>query len=90
MKAIARQIDSRGRLTLGTEFANRTVLVNEVSPGVVQVTAAEVVPSREAWLFKNPKALEAVLAGIEQVKARRVSKGPDLAKGARLAERIEE
>ena len=87
---MTRLIDERGRLTLGPSFAGQQVIVRETARGVLQVVKAEVVPSREAWLFKNPAALSAVLEGMEQVEAGRVSSGPDLNRGDQLAAKIEE
>ena len=69
-------LDARGRLTLGPKFANRLVLVRELDDGTVQVIPAEAIPAREAWLFKNPKALASVLRGLADVKAGRFGKNP--------------
>ncbi|MCP4656206.1 MAG: hypothetical protein GY856_12405 [bacterium] len=65
----AMTVDSRGRLTLGPKFANRTVLVREVDDTEVVVTLAAVIPEREAWLFANPQARQLVSTGIEQAAA---------------------
>ena len=82
--------DSKGRVTLGGKFANRTVLVEEVDETEVRVTLARVIPEREAWLWKNKKALAMVLAGIEGARKRRFASSPDLAAAARLAARIKD
>ena len=42
--------DSKGRLTLGERFANRTVIVEEIDETEVRITLARVVPERELWL----------------------------------------
>jgi hypothetical protein len=49
--AHARNVDSKGRLTLGEAFANRTVLVEERGEGEVLIRLARVIPEREAWLY---------------------------------------
>jgi hypothetical protein len=71
-------IDGRGRLTLGPAFANRMVLVEELEGGIVQLIPAEAVPAREAWLFKNRKALAAVLVGLEQARKGEFAPPPEL------------
>ena len=42
-------IDGKGRLTLGREFAGRTVQVEKDDGGIV-IKFYRVVPEREAWL----------------------------------------
>jgi predicted transcriptional regulator len=74
-------VDARGRLTLGPRYANRLVIVREHEDGTVEVIPAEAVPAREVWLHKNPKALKAVRAGIEEAAAGRFAKAPDLKAG---------
>jgi len=71
-------VDARGRLTLGPRYANRLVIIREHEDGAVEIIPAEAVPAREAWLYKNPKALEAVRAGVEEARASRFAEAPDL------------
>jgi len=75
----ARSVDGKGRVTLGKEFANRHVIVSKLGEGVLQVVLAEVVPAREAWLYKNPEALASVLRGLQE---RGFAEAPDLAADA--------
>ena len=82
--------DSKGRITLGDRFANRTVIIEEVDDTEVRVTLARIIPEREAWLYENRDAKEAVSRGIAQAKQGRFAKGPDLAADAELAELIED
>ena len=44
----------------------------------MEIIPAEAVPAREAWLYKNPKALDAVRAGVEEARAGRFAEAPDL------------
>ena len=81
--------DSKGRITLGERFANRTVIVEEVDETEVRITLARVIPEREAWLYANPKAKAALLKGLAQAKTRRFAKAPNLAADAQLARQIE-
>ena len=55
---IAKRIDAKGRLSLGPDYANLMVLIHENKAGDLVVQKADVVPSHEAWLYKNPKALQ--------------------------------
>ena len=71
-------VDSRGRVTLGSRYANRLVIVREQEDGTLKIIPAEAVPAREAWLYKNPEALKAVRQGLEEAQAGRFAEGPDL------------
>jgi hypothetical protein len=83
--------DAKGRVTLGSQFANRAVIVEQQSDDAVVVRLARVIPEREAWLYENPKALAAVRRGLgEARKAKVVQKPPDLKAAAKLAARLED
>ena len=69
--------DSKGRITLGEAFANRTLLVEE-QDGRIILRVARVIPESEAWLYENPAALDAVRKGLQQAKARNLQDGPKL------------
>jgi predicted transcriptional regulator len=73
-----RTVDARGRLTLGPRYANRLVIVRASEDGALEIIPAEAIPAREAWLYKNAKARQAVRAGIEEAHAGRFAKAPDL------------
>ena len=79
--------DSKGRLTLGEAYANRTVIVEERGNDIV-LHLARVIPEAEAWLYDNPTALAAVRRGLKQARSRQLSDGPDLTKAAKLADRL--
>lgn len=87
---VTKLADSKGRVTLGSRFANRTVLVEEVDETEVRVALARVIPEREAWLWKNKKALKMVLDGIEGARRKEFVPGPDMKAAARLAARIKD
>jgi hypothetical protein len=74
-----KKTDSKGRLTLGPEYADKQFFVNRKDDSVIQLIPAETVPAREAWLFKNGKALLSVMRGLEQAAAGDVTEGPDVA-----------
>lgn len=75
---VTKQVDNKGRLTLGAHFANRTVIVREVDDTEVVVTVARVIPEREAWLYDNAQAKAAVLRGIEEARKNKFVAAPDL------------
>ena len=66
---ISKTVDEHGRLNLGKEFANRTVLIEQVDETEFRVTMAVVIPERELWLHRNPEALAAVRKGLAEAKA---------------------
>ncbi len=87
---LTRTTDSKGRITLGEKFANRTVLVEEIDETEVRVTLARVVPEREAWLYDHPRALGQVRQGLQQARQGKLTAGPNLAKARKLAARATE
>ena len=85
-----RLVDSKGRVTLGEHFANRTVIIDNIDDTEVRITLARVIPEREAWLYANPKARDAVRRGLAQARARRYAKPPDISADAELADKIDD
>lgn len=81
-------VDSKGRVTLGKEFAGCTVSIQKSKDGRLVIIPVKVVPEREAWLYDNPKALASVRRGLAQAKARKFVNGPDLDSDATLADSI--
>lgn len=72
----AKRIDSKGRLTLGPDFANLVVLIHANRVGDLVIKKASVVPSHEAWLHANPEALKSLKRGLSQAKKRQFTKDP--------------
>jgi hypothetical protein len=90
-QAIHKSTDSKGRVTLGGHFANRAVIVEHRSDDEVIVRLARVIPEREVWLYKNPKALTSVRRGLDQARKGNVTKTPpDLKAAAKLAKQLED
>ena len=90
-QASHKNTDSKGRVTLGGRFANRAVIVEHRSDDEVIVRLARVIPEREVWLYKNPKALASVRRGLDQARKRKVAKRPpDLKAAAKFAEQLED
>lgn len=78
------QADSRGRVSLGAAYANSTFLIEKKDDCII-IRTAKVVPEREAWLYKNKKALAMVRKGIEQARKRQFGKGISLDEENRIA-----
>ena len=61
--------DSKGWLSLGERFANRTVIVEEIDGTEVRITLTRVVPEREMPLHGNRSAAAAVSRGLAEARA---------------------
>jgi hypothetical protein len=62
---------SKGRISLGKRFANRTFIIEEAEDMALRLEPARVVPEPEAWLYENKNAEASVRRGLEQAKARK-------------------
>lgn len=83
--------DKKGRVTLGEKFANRTVIVTQLSDTEVSVELATVIPDRELWLHKNSAAIASVQRGTRQASERGFSSNPpSLSKDAKLTKRMKD
>lgn len=84
-----KQADGKGRVNLGPNFANRTVIIRETDATEVVVTLARIMPEREAWLHENQVAKAMVREGLEQVAKGEFAASPDLAADAALADELD-
>jgi len=78
MSAIAKPIDSKGRISLGPNWANRYAFVEKVDETEVRIVLARVIPEREAWLYENPEAMAMVQRGLQECREGLVAEAPDL------------
>ncbi|HEX5445574.1 MAG TPA: hypothetical protein VFW87_17235 [Pirellulales bacterium] len=86
-----KQVDSKGRLTLGAEFAGSLVIVDDSEPGTLVIRKAVAIPEREAWLYRSEKALAAVRRGLEQARNGEFSgRPPDIAADAALTDGVQD
>lgn len=85
-EAQSRRTDSKGRITLGESFANRTMLIEHRGDEVV-LRLARVIPEREAWVYENPRALGMLRKGLDQARKKQFVDGPDMDAARRLAAR---
>ena len=67
-RSAAKTADSKGRLLLGSEYANTDFLLERRKDGVILLRPAVTVPVTEAWLFQNKEALASVTKGLEQAR----------------------
>lgn len=87
---LTKTTDSKGRLTLGRRFANKTVIIQEIDATEIHVTIARVIPEREAWLYENQVAKGLIMAGLQQAAVDQFSDSPpDLAADTALADELE-
>ncbi len=73
-----KKVDDKGRVTLGSHFANQKVIVEEVDATEVRVILAKAIPQRELWLHKNRKAMASVLRGLKEARLGIRANPPDL------------
>lgn len=71
-------VDSKGRLTLGAEYASQTVLVDHTENGRIIITPAVVIPADEAWVFQDSAANAALESGLRDARDGRLSDGPSI------------
>jgi hypothetical protein len=87
--AALKTIDEKGRLTVGRQFAGRTVEVKQEDDALILQFRA-VVPDREAWLWQNEVAKGLVGRGLAEARNGLLTDGPDLAAAFSFAESIPE
>jgi hypothetical protein len=68
MGAAIKRIGSSGQISLGKEFAGRTVLIDNSEPGVWVIKTAQTIPDSELWLHQPTQAarLDRALKAIDQ------------------------
>lgn len=63
-------LDSQNRVTLGKllKGISTRLFDAQVVNGKIMLEPMEVIPEKEAWLYKNPKALQSVMKGLKDAK----------------------
>lgn len=87
--SMSKTADDKGRVVLGRRFANRAVIVEQLSETEVVVKLARVIPESETWLYENATALASVRKGLAQARGGEVVQGPDLDADDNLATELE-
>ena len=54
MAAEVKTIGSSGQISIGKQYAGRTVTVEQIEKGVWLVKASRVIPENELWLHRTP------------------------------------
>ena len=71
MTTSVKRVGASGQISLGKEFAGRTVLIENSEPGVWVIKTAQTIPDSELWLHQ-PEAsarLDRALSAIDQPPA---------------------
>ena len=88
---VTKLVDKKGRVSLGTHLAGRTVILDDTNPNQIVITLARVIPEREAWLYNNQSALNSVRQGLAQAAEGKLLKaGPDLDADAALIAELDD
>jgi hypothetical protein len=56
VKQVVKQVGASGQISLGKEFAGRTVVVDSSEPGVWVIKTAQTIPDSELWLHQPEAA----------------------------------
>jgi hypothetical protein len=59
-KQVVKQVGASGQISLGNEFAGRTVVIDSSTPGVWVIKTAQTIPDSELWLHQPAADLEAL------------------------------
>ena len=86
---LTKSADSKGRVMLGPEAANRLVSVTRVTESEYVVKLVRAIPDDEAWIYENPKAINSLRKGLAQARGRKFAKGPNLAADKKLTDHLE-
>ncbi|MCP9910604.1 hypothetical protein KBZ15_11935 [Cyanobium sp. BA20m-p-22] len=67
-KQVIKQVGASGQISLGKEFAGRTVVVDSSEPGVWVIKTAQTIPDSELWLHQPEAAdrLDRAMAAMGQ------------------------
>ncbi len=68
MKAVVKRVGASGQISLGKEYAGRTVLIESAEPGVWLIKTAQTIPDAELWLHQPEAAarLDRAMAAMQE------------------------
>ena len=69
-------VDSKGRITLGQDFVNQTVVIDDSNPNQLVIRKMVLIPAEEAWLYKNRAAITSLRKGLDQASKMQFSDSP--------------
>ncbi|HUG70772.1 MAG TPA: hypothetical protein VMM76_23690 [Pirellulaceae bacterium] len=61
-------LDAKGRVALGSDFAGKTVVIDNSNPACILIKPVVMIPEQEAWLYKNQAALNRVRQGLDDAR----------------------
>ncbi len=61
-----RKVDDAGRLSLGRSKAGEQYDITETDDGTLVLTPMSMIPKREVWLYKDPRAMALVQQGLAE------------------------
>jgi len=74
-----RTVDGKGRVTLGPDFANQTVVIDDSNPDQLVIRKVVLIPAEEAWLYENQIAMKGLRKGLREAsKMQFSSDSPDV------------
>ena len=74
-----RTLDTKGRVTLGSQFAGQTVVIDDSNPTCILIKPVVMIPAEEAWLYENETARGLVRAGLDDARRGNFAEtGPDV------------
>ena len=85
-----KMVDRKGRVVLGGQFANRTVVIRKVNPHEILVSLARVIPEKESWIYENPNALKLIRTGLAQARQGQTADAPDVQGDEKFAGQLED
>ncbi len=68
MTLTTKTLDDKGRVTLGSQFAGQTVVIDLSDPDCILIKRVEMIPTREAWLYKNDTAIGLIRKGLDEAR----------------------
>ena len=71
-----RTVDAKGRVTLGQDFANQTVVIDDSNPNQLVIRKMVLIPAEEAWLYENHEAMTSLRKGLKQASKMQFSDSP--------------
>ena len=74
--------DEKGRVALGRDFSGKNFRVSRSTSGEILLTPVVLIPERDMWLYKNPKALAIFQQGLAEAAAGLVVGGVDFSQYA--------
>ena len=69
-------LDAQNRVTLGKLLSgiSTKLFYARLEGGMIVLEPMEAIPEKEAWLYKNPKAMQSVINGLKDAKKGKIQK----------------